>query len=331
MQNFVGNKIKAVIVCYYFPKWYEKGDTRSETSNIELLLSNYRSLDLLTKKEIPYNNSYLVIDERNLEFFFKELTREIINKHDNINSINLYSSTQHIYNLDLSKEISDYYHVFDVSSADNIRQVHKNRDYQKYFNRNVFVNSNKVKKPFLSEYIGFTGISKDELQKGVELKCELLFENSGTFKTDYIFIQNIIKLKKKWSTGPESEYYVMPKDFLNQVNLEFKKLLNKNKGIIEIRVKCNLFDDNIIAFDKDTSDNLKFERNIEYFYLTTYKKESGTEIKKQLKRKSQTFIESNRTGNTNSSYKDLEERYGYLDMENDHTLDDLRSDFYSGI
>ena len=73
------------------------------------------------------------------------------------------------------------------------------------------------------------GRTKEELQNGVELKCELHFENTEPYEIEYIYINGILKLKKEWSTGPISEYYIIPKDFLKQTNIEFERILKKNQ------------------------------------------------------------------------------------------------------
>ena len=256
-------KIKLSITCWYFPKWYESGYTHGKGQTIEVAIKDFRSITTLTKTELPYENTYLILNNNNLQGLYNDLSNLILNKYENVATIDMEPYSQKIYTTDLSKETENWNKIFNIPPGENNSNVHKKKDYSKYFDRKVFTEVSKEKKPFHSEYIGYTGRTNHELQNGVELKCELIFENGGTSKIEYIYIRGITKLKKNWSTGPVSEYYIIPKDFIQQVNSEFEKALKNNSPIKEIKVGCKLFDDSILQFNESTKDNYKFEKNIE--------------------------------------------------------------------
>lgn len=84
--------LKTSITCWHFPKWYESGYSHGKTKNIEIELKCFQSIKILEKKELPNINYYLVLDERNLERFFSEITREIIEKHPNAVNVVCHAS-----------------------------------------------------------------------------------------------------------------------------------------------------------------------------------------------------------------------------------------------
>ena len=324
-------KIKLSISCWYFPKWYESGYSHGKVQTIEIEIQDFRSISTLIKKEPPYQNTYLILVDNNLQGLYNDLFNLILNKYENVGTISMDPYSQKIYTQDFLKETENWKEIFNIPPGENNSAVHKKKDYSKYFDRTVFTGVCKEKKPFYSQYIGYTSRTNEELKNGVELKCELIFETGSTYKIEYIYIRGITKLQKDWRTGPVSEYYIIPKDFIDQVNSEFEKILIKNSPIKEIKVGYKLFDDSILQFNESKQDNYKFEKKIEYYYTLVYKKETGTELKKQAKEKHQTFIESARSGRSNLSYEELEAKYWYLDHDNDRNIDDFRADFYSNF
>ena len=276
-------KIKINITCWHFPKWHETGHAHGKFQRIELEIKEFRSLLTLTKREPPYINTYLLLNGNRLQDLYDDLLNLILTKFMNVSTIDMNTCSQKIYTTDLLKETGDLNKIFDIPANKNNAEVHSKKEYLKYFNRNLFTEVSKEKKPFKSEYIGYTGRTKEELLKGVELRCELFFENSSTCKIEYIYIKGLSVLKKKWSTGPISAYYIIPKDLIKQANVEFERVLNNRHNVKEIKVGCKLFDDSIRAFNERTNDNVLFERHIEYYYYLHYKTDTGSELIKQFK------------------------------------------------
>jgi hypothetical protein len=243
----------------------------------------------------------------------------------------LDSNSQKIYTPDFNKEIGNWTKIFDIPIGENTQKVHKQKNYHKYFNRKLFEKVDKEKKPFFSDYIGFTGKSKEVLNKGEEIRCEVLFKNSQDYKIEYIFIANISKISKKWSTGPISEYFIIPNDFLEQAKLEVENVLRKYNNVNEIKISCKLYDETIKAFEQISPDNRKFERNIDHFFILNYKPDSGLQLIRTPKGKYQTFMESKNVGSSFYSFEELEEKYGYLDFEDNRHDDDWKTDYYSSF
>lgn len=324
-------KLKARIMCWYFPGWFDSGHSHGKFIDIELDLNELTSIRLTSKNELPHLNYYLTLDERLLENLFEEINKSILSKYNNVTEIDLHSYSQKVYNPDFTKEIPNWTKIFEVPAGENTQKVHKKKNYHKYFKRNLFEKVENIKKPFFSEYIGFTGKSKEQLSKGEEFRCEILFENPQDYKIEYIFIDNISKIVKKWSTGPISEYFIIPHDFIEQANLELVKILAKYNNIKEVKIQCKLYDESIKAFDQSSPDNLKFERNIDHFLILNYKIDTGLQLTRIQKGKHQTFIESKRVGSSNYRYEELEEKYGYLDFEDNRHDDDWQAYYYSSF
>ena len=307
-------KIKIKINCCYFPKWYEGNSIRRKDQTIELELWEFKSLVITEKTELPYLNKYLILKDNNIEKLFEDISNLILKRFENVCTVYTEIDLQKIYTNDFKWVLKNGVNIFEIPVQNNNSKIHKRKEYSSYFNNDILSGAINEKTPFISAYIGFTGRSKEELLKGIELKCELVLDNSDSKINDYIFIEGITVLKKTWPTGPISEYYIIPENLIEQATKEFSRIVIKNKNVKSIIVKCNLFDYQITSFDKISKDNHEFEKNIEYYYNLVFDHKDTPILIKKFKGKYKTFIESNTTGYRYQSYSGEEDLYGWDPM-----------------
>jgi hypothetical protein len=281
------------ITCWHFPKWYEKDYSKGKLQRIEIEIRQFKSLVTLTKREPPYINQYLLLNGNNLGLLFEDISRLILNVYPNVSMIDLNTGSQKIYTTDLEKETESLQKIFDIPIAKNKASLHNKKRYAKFFNTSIFIEAAKEKKPFSSEFIGYTGKSKEALSIGMELPCTIFFDDpTAPTQEDFLYIKGVSTLQKKWSTGPVSEYYIFPEDILTQAQSAFELICDTHKNVQEIQVVCGLFDSSISIYSERTTDNFLFERNIEFYYRLSYHKNRGTQLLKQKKDVIEGTIES---------------------------------------
>lgn len=230
--------------------------------------------------------------------------------------------------MDFSKEFGNWYKIFDIPTGQNTARVHRKKEYQIYFNKKVFAAIEKDKKPFSSKYIGFTGKSEEELSKGKELLCSIIFENDKVGKRDYIFIRDLHVIQKKANTGSTYEYYILPVNAIEQLNSELKTISNKYSGFEKIIIESKFFDRDTIQLSEQNQDQYKFDKSIKHYLKYEYSPRSGLTELKQTKRllDSSNYISSGRYHS--------DDEFDFMDYDPDEDkrfLDDLRADYYSDL
>lgn len=318
-----------------FPSWYKSESPTSIEQHIEIPLSNFKSIKLKSVKRLPYIEYFLTIDEEKMDLFKKEIYQNILYKFDNVSPINLDDSNK-IYTSNFKKHFPDLFSpIFEIT--ENKASVHKLKDYSKYFTQLLAYSElfePDINNPpphiesYKKDYIGFTGKPPSELAKGKEIKCSIILKDNSTEHTDYIFIKNIYSIAMKQPRGQIYEYYILPSDAEEQILNECKTLYDKYNKFISISLWGKFFNEDIKSISNDSN----FEKNILNYSKIEINTENQVLIKWIQKRKNESGIYSNANlENYFSNYDDKKmDSFGNNFDDRNH-LDDLRSDFYTGL
>ena len=308
-----------------FPGFFDFSSPKVTGEILEIDI--FASLRIIHEIEIPFKKFYLILDENRIDDFYKDIYNLILLKIENVQEIHGF---RYIYSQDFSKVITDQ-SIFEIPWDENKLKVHKKRNYQKYFGDNIFRKADAKKESIYSEYIGFTGKSNEQLNNGEEIKCELLFADNKNYKIAYIYISNISKVLKKMKSGQTSEYFIMPIDFMSQVQNEINGIISSNEIITEIKIYCKFFDESINDFANSTTDNFSFEKTINHFFQLNYTNEIGLKLMKIKIEKKGISLESNRVGQAfrKRFYGDPE--LDYLDYTDNFDNEDWRSEHYGSM
>lgn len=207
-------KIKIEVTCRYFSKWYDSSNPVDKKSQIEFDSDIFSTIKYLKTKEIPYENTYLTLDEsdgnhRFSSIFFKEIHKFVSKKYNFVIKIDFVSDTAKIYSSNLKYELSSTT-IFEIPQ----KYIKKSKDVLDanalgfFFKPIIFSTIPNTMYPVSQEYIGYTGNLKNNLEKGVEIKCEITLESTQKPIYCYIYIILLHKIQKKGTTRNISEYYI---------------------------------------------------------------------------------------------------------------------------
>jgi DNA polymerase-3 subunit epsilon len=325
--EIIKTKLRPVVWKTKFPGFFDFSSPKSTGNIFEIDVVKFTSLRIIHEIEIPYKKFYLILDENRINDFYRDIYNLILLKVENVREI---QSFRYIYSQDFSKVITDQ-SIFVIPRDENKLKVHKKRNYQKYFVDNIFRKADAKKDAIYSEYIGFTGKSNEQLSNGEEIKCELFFADNKNYKIAYIYISNISKVLKKMKSGQTSEYFIMPSDFMFQVQNEINEIIRSNEIITEIKIYCKFFDESINDFVNSTTDNFSFERTINHFFQLNYTNEIGLELMKNKIEKKGISLESNRIGQAFRKRFSGDPELDYLDYSDNFDHEDWRSEYYGSM
>ncbi len=317
------------------PKWYEFKAPVGQEQTIEIPLSNFPSIQIVSITKLPYVEHFLTLHEKNLNKFQMEVCQNILYKYKNVSVLYLDNSNQ-IYTSDFKKHFPDLYSpVFEI--AENKLSNHKLKESTKYFlnlltlNERFSIDINDPAKSghiksYKKDYVGFLGKSPLDLSKGKEIGCTIMMKDTGIQHTGYIFLNNVQSISIKKLQGQIYEYYILPDNLQEQIQVESTELKKKYDAPFSVLLSSKFFDKKI----SEIIINSNFEKNISRFSTVEFDHHNQLSVSWQERFKNQTSIYSNINLENYIPGSDIDtsERFEN-DFNEKYYIDDLRSDFYN--
>jgi hypothetical protein len=291
-------KLKFTYCSWNFPKMFDSSERKGTFKHINIELYKFSSLFSFTRREPPYENTYIALKKGMENLFQQEITKFIIEPHKTVSEIKFgtVSTGSYLFNSDLKKCIIENT-FFKVPTNNNEPRTYKKGRFLQFFRTLEFDFPNKIVEPIFHEEVGYTGKTRDEFLKGVELVCDISLEASTKLERDFIFIKDVT-IEHTFIGGEPAQFYIIPIDLGIQANDEINRLLKKYPNaksivckndmfgaeITELNIKAWKSVSNIVDVNRQVNAcGYAFQKSINRYFMLSYTKEYGTVLEEKIR------------------------------------------------